>query len=71
MNLHFDGVCSLALGKPAKVLQCLQAKETLQKRRALRKRGTRYHECTFASSSKMMLFLWTEQGISDGEGLLS
>lgn len=56
LNLHFDGVYSLALGKPAKVLQYLEDEESLQERRALRKCGTGYHECTFASSSKTMLF---------------
>ena len=43
LDLHFDVVCSLVLGKPAKVLQYLQSKGTLLERRALRKHDTGHH----------------------------
>ena len=57
LNLHFDGVYSLALGKPAKVLQYLEDEESLQERRALRKCGTGYHECTFAFPPRRCCFV--------------
>lgn len=68
MNLHFDGVCSLALGKLVKVVSIRKAKRPYRK-------GELCENVALGTMNAPLLFLWTElptlQGIRDGEGLLS